>query len=98
MSCGFYAGSTIPTIIECTMFSMGISTDIFVLLIFAAFLLLALYARIDFTLSLSFAWIISYACLLAFGPGSYLIEFIMNLLGLGIAIKIAVSLLRIINK
>jgi len=98
MSCGFYAGSTIPTIIECTMFSMGISTDIFILLVFFGFLLLALYARIDFTMSLGFAWIISYTLFLAFGPGSIVIEYIMNLLGLAIAIKVGVSLLRIMNK
>jgi hypothetical protein len=98
MDCSFLGGSTIPTLIECTIFNMGIPFDIFVLLIFGAFLLLALYARIDFTMSLSFAWIISYALMLLSGNASYLIQFIMNLLGLGIAIKIVVSLIGIFQK
>jgi hypothetical protein len=95
MNCGYNINSPITDLIWCIIYNMGISYEIFALFVLAIFVIYALYSRLDFDISLGFAFILVY-CLLAFSGSagsSYLLQITFGILAVGIAIRILIGLI-----
>jgi hypothetical protein len=73
---------------------MGISFDMVMLIIFAAFIIFAAMARIDFDIALAFAYILAWA-FVVISPGSVLLIYLIPLLTLGLGLRILVGFIRI---
>lgn len=97
MNCAFVAGWNIADLIMCTLMGLGIPLDVFALGVLAAFTLFALWARIDYNISLGFAAILSYI-LMMIVPGSLILPTITGLLAIGVGARVLIGFIAMLRQ
>ena len=100
MDCSFSttAAVNMADIFQCTLVNMGLPFDFIVIGIFAAFVLFAAIARLDFDFSLGIAIAISWALMVISGNASVLIQYILGLLILGLGLRILMAIIKIFRQ
>jgi len=100
MDCSFSTTAAInfADIFQCTIANMGLPFDFIVIGIFAAFVLFAAMARLDFDFSLGIAIAISWALMVISGNASVLIQYILGLLILGLGLRILMAIIKIFRQ
>jgi hypothetical protein len=97
MNCAFIGAWNFSDLIICTMYNLGIPFDILSLAILAGFVLFALWARIDYNISLGLAAVVSYILMLI-NPGSQLLTIVTGLLAVGIALRVLIGIIAILRQ
>jgi hypothetical protein len=100
MDCTFVDVSyTLNDLIMCTIFNMGISFDIFAIGVLLLFVIISMYARLDFDVSLVFAFGISYGLFVLSGSlVPSMLSWIVGILIVGIAVRILIGLIGIFRQ
>ena len=97
MNCAFFPGWNIADLILCTITGIGIPLDVLALGILAAFVLFALWARLDFNISLGLAVVVSYTLMLIM-PGSQLLPIVTGLLLIGVAFRVLIGIIAMLRQ
>lgn len=92
------SGFNINDIFQCAIVGAGIPFDMIALGIFAMFVLFAAISRLDFDLSLGFALALTWALQIISGNSSFLLQYLMNLLLVGLGIRILVGIIGIFRQ
>ena len=100
MDCSFstVASQNFADIFLCTIASMGLSFDFIVIGIFAAFVLFAVMARLDFDFSLGIAFALSWALMVISGNSSMVLQYILGLLIVGFGLRILMAVIKIFRQ
>ena len=98
MDCTYLTSPNINDIIMCTIQTIGLGTEIFALLIIAAFVIFAAAARLEFNMSLGIAWILTYCLMVFAGNGSYMLQFLFAILTLGVALRVLFAIISIFRQ
>jgi hypothetical protein len=96
--CTFSAGYNFNDIIMCTAASFGFSFEIIALGIIMTFVLFALYARLDFDISLGLATALTWALMMAGGNAIYMLQVIFVILLVGLALRVFMAILGILRQ
>ena len=97
MDCSYLTNQDFSILFTCTIQNIGIPFDIAALGIIATFTFFALYARLDFDLSLGLSTILAWV-LLGMSGGSYMLQILFGLLILGVAARIFMTILSILRQ
>jgi len=101
MDCSFVGASyTMVDVINCSIINMGVPFDFLVIGIFAAFLLFAAIARLDFDFSLAAAVTLTWALMVLSGPmgGSLILQYLWGLLIIGVGLRLLMGAIAIFRQ